>query len=42
MHHILSSRPMERQAKDFLELDKGKGGFENAIVMTDTFIILVF
>ena len=37
MRHLLSFRPMERLAIDFLKLDKGKGAFENVLVMTDAF-----
>ena len=35
--HLLSFRPMELVAMDFLKLDKGKGGFEDVLVITDTF-----
>lgn len=35
--HILASRPLELLAIDFLKLDRGKGGFEDVLVMTDAF-----
>ena len=37
MRHLLAFRPMERLAIDFLKLDRGRGGFEDVLVMTDSF-----
>ncbi len=37
MHHLLTFRPMERLAIDFLKLDRGHGGVEDVLVMTDSF-----
>ena len=37
MRHLLAFRPMERLAIDFLKLDRGWGGFEDVLVMTDAF-----
>ena len=36
MHHLLTFRPMERLAIDFLKLDRGHGGVD-VLVMTDSF-----
>ena len=35
--HLLAFRPMELVAIDFLKLDKGKGGYEDVLVITDAF-----
>ena len=37
MRHLLAFRPMERVAIDFLKLDRGRGGFEDVLIMTDAF-----
>ena len=37
MRHLLAFRPMERLAIDFLQLERGRGGFEQVLVMTDCF-----
>ena len=37
MRHVLAFKPLERLAIDFLKLDRGKGGFEDVLVMTDSF-----
>ena len=37
MRHLLAFKPLERLAIDFLKLDRGKGGFEDVVVMTDSF-----
>lgn len=37
MRHLLSFRPLERLAIDFMKLDKGKGNMEDVLVMTDSF-----
>ena len=37
MKSILTKEPMELPAIDFLSLEKGKGGFENILVVTDSF-----
>lgn len=37
MQSILTSEPMELTAVEFLSLEKGKGGFENVLVITDNF-----
>ena len=36
MRHLLAFKPLERLAIDFLKLDRGKGGFEDVLVMTDS------
>ncbi|KAJ8020637.1 hypothetical protein HOLleu_40281 [Holothuria leucospilota] len=35
--HLLAFRPLELVAIDFLKLDKGKGGYEDVLVVTDVF-----
>ncbi|PIK40532.1 putative transposon Ty3-I Gag-Pol polyprotein [Apostichopus japonicus] len=35
--HLLAFRPQEMLAIDFLKLDRGRGGFEDVLVMTDAF-----
>ena len=37
MRHLMAFKPLERLAIDFLKLDRGKGGFEDVLVMTDSF-----
>ena len=37
MRHLLAFKPLERLAVDFLKLDRGHGGFEDVLVMTDSF-----
>ncbi len=37
MSHLLAFKPLERLAIDFLKLDRGKGGYEDVLVMTDSF-----
>ena len=37
MRHLLAFQPMELLAIDFLKLDRGKGGYEDVLVMTDAF-----
>ena len=37
MKPIIAKEPMELLAIDFLSLKKGKGGFENILVVTDSF-----
>ena len=37
MRHLLAFKPLERLAIDVLKLDRGKGGFEDFLVMTDPF-----
>ena len=37
MRHLLAFKPMERLAIDFLKLDRGHGGVEDVLVMTDSF-----
>ena len=37
MRHLLAFRPQEIIAIDFLKLDRGSGGFENVLVLTDVF-----
>ena len=37
MRHLLAFKPLERVAIDFLKLDRGKGGSEDILVMTDSF-----
>ena len=37
MQHLLSFRPLERLAIDFLKLDRGRGNIEDVLVMTDSF-----
>ncbi|PIK56110.1 putative transposon Ty3-I Gag-Pol polyprotein [Apostichopus japonicus] len=35
--HLIAFRPQELVAIDFLKLDRGKGGYEDVLVMTDAF-----
>ena len=35
--HLLAFKPMELIAIDFLKLDRGKGGYEDVLVITDAF-----
>ena len=37
MRHLLAFKHLERLAIDFLKLDRGKGGFDYVLVMTDSF-----
>ena len=37
LRHLLAFRPLELVAIDFLKLDRGKGGFEDVLVMTDAY-----
>ena len=37
MRHLLAFKPLERVAIDFLKLDRGRGNFEDVLVMTDSF-----
>ena len=37
MRHLLAFKPMERLAIDILKLDRGHGGVEDVLVMTDSF-----
>ena len=37
MRHLLSFKPMECLAIDFLKLDRGRDGYEDVLVMTDAF-----
>ena len=37
LRHLLAFRPNERLAIDFLKLDRGRGGYEDVLVMTDSF-----
>ena len=37
MRHLLAFKPLERLAIDFLKLDRGHGGIEDVLVMTDSF-----
>ena len=37
MRHLLAFRPLERLAIDFLKLDRGRGNYEDVMVMTDAF-----
>ena len=37
MQHLLAFKPLELVAVDFLKLDRGKGGFEDVLTMTDGF-----
>ena len=37
MKSFIAKEPMELLAMDFLSLEKGKGGFENILVVTDSF-----
>ena len=35
--NLLAFKPLERLAIDFLKLDRGRGGYEDVLVMTDSF-----
>ena len=37
MQHLLAFKPLELLAIDFVKLDRGKGGIEDVLVMTDAF-----
>ena len=37
MKSFIGKEPVELLAIDFLSLEKGKGGFENILVVTDSF-----
>ena len=37
MRHLLAFKPLDRLSVDFLKLDRGHGGFEDVLVMTDSF-----
>ena len=37
MRHLLAFKPLERLAIDFLKLDRGHGGIEDVLVMTESF-----
>ena len=37
MQHLLAFRPLELVAMDFLKLDRGKGGYEDVLVITDAY-----
>ena len=37
MRHLLAFNPLEIVAIDFVKLDKGKGGYEDVLVMTDVY-----
>ena len=37
MRHLLAFRPMERLGIDFMRVDRGRGGYEQVLVMTDAF-----
>ena len=37
MRHSLAFKPMERLAIGFLKLHRGKGGFDDVLIMTDSF-----
>ena len=37
MRHLLAFRPLEVVAIDFVKLDKGKGGYEDVLVITDVY-----
>ena len=37
MRHLLAFRPLEVLAIDFLKVEKGRGGYEDILVMTDVY-----
>ena len=37
MRHLLAFRPLEVLAVDFVKVDKGRGGFEDVLIMTDVY-----
>ena len=37
MRHLMAFKPLEVFAIDFLKVERGKGGFENILVMTDVY-----
>ena len=37
LRNLLAFKPLERLAIDFLKLDRGRGGYEDVLVMTDSF-----
>ena len=37
MRHLMAFRPLEVLAIDFLQVERGKGGYENILVMTDVY-----
>ena len=39
MHHLLAFRPLEvlSLATDFVKIDRGRGGFEDILVITDVY-----
>ena len=36
LRNLLAVKPLERLAIDFLELDRGRGGYGDVLVMTDS------
>ena len=37
MRHLLAFKPLERVAIDFLKFDRGRGNFEDVLVIMDSF-----
>ena len=37
MRHYMAFRPLELVAIDFVKIDKGRGGFEDVLVITDAY-----
>ena len=37
MRHLMAFSPLEIVAIDFVKLDKGKGGYEDVLVITDVY-----
>ena len=35
MRHLMAFNPLEIVAIDFVKLDKGKGGYEDVLIITD-------